>query len=936
MLPSVASAAALLLVAVAASAADERVNFARDIQPILAAKCFACHGPDADARQAGLRLDTASGATAKLESGLCAIVTGKPDQSELLKRVTSRDADTRMPPAETGKSITPQEAELLKRWIAAGAEYEAHWSFVPPVRPAPPALKEPSDWPRQPLDHFVLARLQQEGLQPSPAADRYVLVRRVYLDLTGLPPTPAEADAFVADERPDAYERLVDRLLASPALGERWAQVWLDLARYADSAGYAFDPPRTIWRYRDWVVQAINQNQPYDQFTIEQLAGDLLARPSEAQLLATAFHRNTTSNHEGGTDNEEFRNIAVVDRVNTTMSIWMGLTAACAQCHTHKYDPITQAEYFGLFAIFNQTEDADLDDDAPNLTVMLPEDYARRKKLQSEAKAIAAKLTATSSVKLHARRGPLLTRYVRIELPGNDAYLNMAEVQVFSRGKNIATAGTAKQSTTGYDRPAALAIDGNTNGDFAAESVSTTGNGDDPWWEVDLGSPQPIEAIVLWNRTDAGTERLKNFRVIALDDNRVANWAAQVADVPRPTARWKLPAKHELLTPTERVDLARYLTLTAKLRLAAIEKELAEFAGTPTPIMRELPKDKQRRTRIQYRGNFLDLGPDVSPGVPAALQLSQDRPANRLQLARWLVDRRNPLTARVAVNRYWEQLFGIGIVETSEDFGSQGELPSHPELLDYLAVEFMESGWDVKRLLRLIVTSATYRQSSNLSPELYRRDPQNRLLARGPRFRLSAEAVRDQSLSAAGLLSNKMGGPSVQPPRPKLHLTTAFGGVTDWETSSGEDKFRRGLYTSWRRTTPYPSMTTFDATSREVCTLRRTPTNTPLQALVTMNDPAFVEAAQGLARRIVTEGGANIHDRARYGFRLCVTRPPSSSEVEQLVQLYDVALAKYRDDGAAAKKMNSESCEAASEAELAAWTVVSNVLLNLDEALTRR
>ena len=609
-----------------------------------------------------------------------------------------------------------------------------------------------------------------------PEADRVTLLRRLSLDLTGLPPNIGEVDRFQSDRDPDAYEKLVDRLLARHAFGEHWARMWLDLARYADSAGYVSDVPREIWAYRDYVIRSFNANKPFDQFTIEQIAGDLLPHPSEEQIIATAFHRNTPTNNEGGSDREEYRNVAIVDRVNTTMSVWMGTTMACAQCHDHKYDPIAQKEYFQFFAILNNTEDADREDEQPVHSFYTESQNAERAKLIAEV-AACEHLTAKSA------------------------------------------AGDSK-------------------------------------------------------------------------------------------------------------------------RLADLKARLAAIRPNTVPIMRELPADKRRTTHIEYRGNFLDRGPVVTPGTPAAFHpLPKNVPPDRLALAHWLVDENNPLTARVLANRLWEKIFGVGLVSTCEDFGTQGELPSHPELLDYLATELVASHWNVKHVIRLLVTSAAYRQSSRVTPELEQRDPENRLLARGPRFRLDAEAVRDQSLAAAGLLSGKMYGRAVRPFQPSFGLSAAFGGGMDWQTSPGEDRYRRAIYTSWRRTNPYPSMVTFDSPSREVCTLRRQRTNTPLQALVTLNDPVYVEAAQALARRIVREGGAAPRDKVRYAFRLCLARQPSDAETARLVELYEKARKHCAGQSREAEKLATEPLgplpPGGDAVQLAAWTAVGNVLLNLDETLMR-
>jgi hypothetical protein len=826
---SLRRAAALLLAAAATPAAFSQqppaaVDFNRDVRPILTSKCFRCHGPDDKVRKAGLRLDLRDNATARLRGGAHAIVPGRPRASELIRRITA-DEDDVMPPAGAGNRLNPQEVATLRRWIEQGAPYAQHWAYVRPTRPTVPTVHDRA-WAINPVDSFLLARLEREGLRPAPQADRYALARRVTLDLTGLPPTPADADAFAHDTRPDAYERLVDRLLASPAYGERWAHVWLDLARYADSQGFANDPERTIWRWRDWVIAAQNANLPYDEFTIEQLAGDMLSRPTTAQLVATGFHRNTLTNTEGGTNPEEFRSAGVVDRVNTTLQVWMGVTIGCAQCHNHKYDPFTQKEYYQLYAIFNNCKDANTGDEVPTLPM------ARTG--QEQAYAIAA-------ASLGAVR-PLLqdeTRQLDAELPRWE--------------KSVA--------------PASLPPD-------VAQILT-----------LPAGKRQPAQV-----------ERLRTFH------------------------RGQSPA---------------WKALDAKVR--DLEKRM-QLLGTTTLILQEGPA---RPTRVHVRGDYLRKGEPVSPGIPAVFpQPPRGEPVNRLTLARWLVSPENPLTARVAVNRLWEEIFGVGIVETSENFGLQGEPPAHPELLDWLATDYMRLGWDTKRLLRLLVTSAAYRQSSQVSAELARRDPLNRLLARGPRVRLPAETIRDQALFAAGLLSPKMYGPPVQPPRPAFGLTAAFGGTTDWATSAGEDRYRRGLYVRWRRNAPYPSMTTFDTPERTVCTVRRLRTNTPLQALVTLNDPVYVEAAQALARRMATEAGPAPAARATHGFRLCLTRPPRAEETQRLVDLYEKTrqqLAPTPDKAAALASRPLGPVPAGSDVvELAAWTVVANVLLNLDETLAKR
>jgi mono/diheme cytochrome c family protein len=808
----------------------QTIEYSRDIQPILSVNCFTCHGPDGGSRKAGLRLDLAEEATRTLRSGLRALVPGDLKASELIARIDSHEISERMPPAKSQKVLKDREKELLKRWIAEGAVYQKHWAFEQPrvLATPPPKL---TGWTRNRIDELVLLRLEEEGLTPAPEADRYTLARRAALDLTGLPPSLEAVDRFVADKSPDAYEKFVDQLLQSSAYGERWAQVWLDLARYADSNGYAEDQPRTIWKYRDWVIQAINKNQPFDRFTVEQIAGDMMPNPTPDQLIATAFHRNTLTNTEGGTNDEEFRNIAVVDRVNTTLQVWMGLTAACAQCHDHKYDPISQEEYFQLFAIFNQSEDSDKADNSPNYTYPTAEEAKKKSTLEAQ--------------------------------------IALLEKEIAGLHPNLAD--------------------------------------DQKKWEKEV------------NR-----------------DKLAANIKAILMVEP---AKRK-PAQKQTLTSFYRSTLPDVAPLEAKIQQA--QAQIVQVQPVPTPIMRELPAGKQRVTKIHVRGDWLNLGTVVKPGVPKHFHpLPKDMPANRLALAQWLIDPKNTLTGRVTVNRYWEQIFGVGLVETPEDFGMRSKFPTHSTLLDWLAVEFTTTmKWDVKQLLKIMVTSATYRQSSKVTPELLQRDPDNRLFSRGPRFRSTAETVRDQALHVSGLLSPKMYGPSVRPPQPKIGLTAAFGPGTDWANSTGEDKYRRALYTYWRRTTPYPSMQTFDAPSRNVCSVTRPRTNTPLQALVTLNDPVYVEAAQALARRLVKDGGDTTAARATFAFRLCLTRPPSEVELGRLVKLYEKARTEYAQKPKEASAMAADPLgpvpAGMNAVELAAWTVVGNVLLNLDETLAKR
>jgi hypothetical protein len=837
----------LLVVALACASSlhAASIDFNRDIRKILSDNCFKCHGPDEEERKGGkkgarLRLDTHEGAIMNFGDRQ-AIVPGHPEKSELIKRIKTTDQDDLMPPANSGKTLSKADIAALESWIQQGASYSQHWSYAKPVRPSLPAVKNKA-WPKNDVDFFIAAKLEREKLKPSPEADRAALIRRVSLDLTGLPPTPEEVHDFVSDKSKNAYERVVDRLLAKESFGEHWARWWLDQARYADSAGYADDPGRTIWAYRDYVIRAFNSNKPFDQFTIEQLAGDLLPNPSEEQVIATAFHRNTMTNNEGGTSDEEFRNVAIVDRVNTTMAVWMGTTMSCAQCHTHKYDPITQEEYFKVFAIFNNTEDADRGDESPFYTIWTKQQREDRAKLEQEIAALEKTVTSTTPELENAQQ------------------------------------------------------------------------------EWEQGLQQKLEWISL------------EAKDRPIDLSRVPDRILRILQSGKPYRREEVTKFYLSIAPALKKE---------RQQLAATKKKYDAIKPVTTvPIVRELVSDKRRKTNLQLRGNYLALGKEVNEGLPAALgaPVAAEK-YDRMTLAKWLVSPDNPLTARVVVNRFWESLFGIGLVSTSEDFGLQGDQPTHPELLDYLATEFIREQWDVKHMLKLLVTSAAYRQSSRVTPQLLAKDPENRLLARGPRFRLAAETIRDHAMFASGLLSPKMYGPPVKPPQPKLGLSAAFGSGTDWETSAGEDKYRRALYTTWRRSNPYPSMATFDAPNREVCTVRRDRSNTPLQALVTMNDPVYTEAAQALARRMIAAGEAP-EQRIRRGFELCVSRAPTKQEIAKISELYEKARLRYSYAPWDALSVGTKPIGAAPKGtqydDLAAWTVIGSVLLNLDETLMKR
>ncbi len=805
------------------ASADDRIEYGTDVRPLLSKYCLACHGPDAAARKADLRLDIQATATQSLASGARAVVAGDPEHSEMLRRLFSSDQAVAMPPADYGKKPTPDEIAVLKTWITQGAEYTEHWAYVKPKRPEVPAVSDPA-WISNPLDAFILARLEQAGLHPSAPGEKLSLLRRMSLDLTGLPPTLAEADAFASDSNADAVGMAVERLLAKPAYGERWAAMWLDLARYGDSQGYIHDPPRTIWRWRDGMIESLNSNMPYDQLTIELLAGDLLAAATPAQMIATGFHRNTTNNTEGGSSAEEYRHASVVDRVNTTAQVWLGSTLACAQCHSHKYDPFSHAEYYQMFAIFNGTED------------------------------------------------------------------------------NNAEPPTLEVAQLGRDADYALALVQRQNAKIKHDEVTQKVDINRADWESSVDSTtlsQELAASLAKPREQRSNEETE-----------------------------KLVAHHR--------SLSREWT-DSKAAMDAGQAELANLS-TSTLVMKEIG---QRETHIALRGDYKSLGPLVTPGVPVVFNpMPEGVKFDRLGLAKWIIDPDNPLAARVAVNRLWQEVFGIGIVETAEEFGNQGERPSHPELLDWLATEFISSGWDTKHMLKIMVSSSAYRQSSHVSPELYQRDPLNRLLARGPRVRLSAETLRDQALFVAGLLSSKMYGPPVHPPQPVNGLAAAFGASTDWETSQGDDRYRRALYTRWRRNLPYPSMIAFDAPERSVCSVRRIRTNTPLQALVTLNDSVFVEAAQGLSRRILAEGGDSVLSRATFALRLCLTRQPSDAEVTRVVAVFESACTSFANDTTQATALATKPLgplpAGIDPRDAAAWTVVGNVLMNLDEFLAKR
>ncbi len=1161
------------------------VDFTRDVRPLLSRHCFKCHGPDEKARKAGLRLDVRDAALKGGESGEPAIVPGKVDEGELVRRILSDDEGEMMPPPSAKLALSDAQKQILKRWVEGGAKYVPHWAFVPPLQVPPPRVAH-ADWPRNPIDDFILARMESEGLAPSPPADRYTLVRRVYLDLVGLPPTPEEADEFLKNESQDAWEKLVDHLLKSPHYGERWARKWLDLARYADTNGYEKDRQRSMWPYRDWVINALNDDMPFDQFTIEQIAGDMLPDATVAQRIATGFHRNTMLNEEGGIDPLEFRFHAMTDRVATTGTVWLGLTLMCCQCHTHKYDPIAHSEYYGVMAFLNNA-------DEPVMPIPAPDIAKRRRETEEKIQQLIADLPnrfppaaeyewqavpplsvvsaggatvelvdgatrlsganpdkdtytivletdlpRVEAIRVEALTDPQLPSSGPGRTPHGNFVLSEIGVQVafktaIAEPRDVKlVSATADFAQDGF--PAANAIDGQTTTGWAIHgpgqwnvnrtatfqfdpSVKVAGpvrwtvtldqqhgtqhtlgkfrislgqRNDDPrpeelrrrdhlekklaaWTEretkravnwtvlrpVEARANMPILTILDDDSILATSDQTKRdvydlsfktdlagvnaIRIEALPDDRLPNRGpgrvyyegpfgdfvltnlaltaggkpvkfskashsyasgkstASAAIDDDPFSGWSINGRQgeahtavfnleEPLASSEfslqmifemyfaaglgrfRVsvtadprpaeatevapDVERILLIPAEQRSAeqnerlrkqfvllapelageraAIKKMRDEMAAYPTTlVMAERPAWEPRTTYLHKRGEFLQPLEPVPAGIPGVLpQVPAGAPKNRLTFARWLVSPDNPLTGRVTMNRQWAAFFGRGLVKTQEDFGFQGEAPTHPELLDWLAVEFVNRGWSMKAMHRLIVTSATYRQASRVTSEHLARDPQNRWLARGPRFRIDAELVRDAALKISGLFSPKLGGPSVFPPQPPgVSSEGAYGSLT-WNVSTGPDRYRRGLYTFAKRTTPYAMFNTFDSPSGEACVARREISNTPLQALTLMNDTVFWEAAQALGTLVAARPGST-EERIDYLFRRCLVRPPAPGELKMLIEFFAA-----QHDRLSKKELDPATIAASGDGdplEPAAWTLVARALLNLDETITK-
>ena len=952
-----------LLTAVEVAPAAEPVDFSREVLPLLSANCFACHGPDEHERQAGLRLDIESEAK-KTHDHKAPIWAGQPDQSLILERLTSTNPELVMPPPKSRKQVSPEQIDTIRRWISEGAKWGRHWSLNPIVRP------EGS------IDQIVNESLKARGLTLRNSASPQALVRRLSLDLVGLPPTPDEADAFARSPTAEAYEKLIDQLLNSPRFGEHWARMWLDLARYADTKGYEKDLGRTMWPYRDWVVAALNSDMPLDQFTLEQLAGDLIANPLEQQLIATAFHRNTMSNDEGGTDDEEFRVAAVKDRIDTTIQVWMGLTMGCAKCHSHKYDPISNDDYYRFYAIFNQTADADRYDDEPRLEVVTSQQRNQRLKLQTEVSRLEADLKAAE---LTAENGPDSNAAFWNPAPIGDATSEQGATLTLTPDQSVNVSGKSEgedvylitmslppgryTSLRLEAIPAKLADGqlgvGRNPGDpnFVVSELTVELLGSDESSPLKLTNPRSDYAQPGWPITAAIDGDVKTGWAVSprARERHVAyfDFADPLSIAAETKLRMTITQKYgnrltlaHFRVSTSTFDPAR-LTLPAdsddcrRLRdgLASAKKLLNDFVSelAMVPVLRELPPEQRRVTKVHKRGNFLDPGETVAPAIlPGFGTIPENASLTRADVAKWLVGPENPLTPRVWANRIWGRLFGVGIVETEEDFGTLGSPPSNPQLLDWLAADYRDGGWSLKKLLKTIVLSKTYRQSSETSDHLREIDPRNLLHSRGARFRVSAEVVRDQALAVAGLLSPKSGGPPVMPPQPAGLWRSTYNGKT-WVNAEGEDRFRRSLYTYLKRTTPYPSFTTFDAGSGEVCQIRRIRTNTPLQALVTLNDPVFLEASAALARRMVS-ATTDADSRVAHGLRLALIRPLQPGETEPLIRLQRDArrqLEKSPDQAAALVKSSRGDPHDMDPAEFASWIVTANAILNLDEFLTR-
>lgn len=988
-----AAAAFFLAAATLPSQPNTAPDFASQVLPILKDSCYGCHSGNRPV--GGLRLDARSFA-------MRAITRGDGKGSRIIHRLRGLDGEARMPMGMD--PLSDAQINTIEAWIDHGAAWpdalagEEHWAYLRPVKPAVPPVKDAA-WVRNPIDAFVLARLEKEGLHPSPEASKETLIRRLSLDLAGLPPSPQEVEAFVADTRPDAYDRLVDRLLASSHYGERWARLWLDLGRYADSNGYEKDERRSMWPYRDWLIKALNSNMHFDEFTVEQIAGDMLPNATTDQKIATGFLRNSMFNNEGGVDPEENNWNIQLDRATTVSNAFLGSTMGCAECHDHKFDPFTQKQFYSLVAFFNNAEftRGSTPFTEPVLDLPRADQEAKRDELNGEIRKWQNQLNDDSEAAkdrqkaweqsiLDAENDWQALLPERADSSGGSTLSIEPDHSVLASGANPETdtytieAKSPLRRITGIRLEALpdpslprggpgrdyygnfmireVKIDGATVKETAMDDNSGAGQ-QGPGkkfpqvWVVDVSKeennqrlPRQMVLVPSAPLTTGGDLRITITQATENGHQGIGRFRLSVTESPAPKRIVEVSAT---LRPVLSIAAARRTTAQAAQMAARYRAQASELAGIrdtikglqaqvqalgipTTLVMSENPAVTHPGATIRIRGSFTSKSGDVEADIPSFLgTLPPDQPKNRLALARWLVSRDNPLTARVAINHIWETIFGKGIVETSEDFGTQGSRPSHPELLDWLATEFMDRGWDMKAMQRLIVTSATYRQASDATPELIEKDPANTLLSRGARFRVEAEMVRDITLAASGLLSPKIGGPSVFPYQPNGVWELPYEKDTDiWTTSTGEDRYRRGIYTFIRRAAPYPSMTVFDATSREYCTPRRSHTDTPLQALTTLNDPAFFEAAQGMAKRIMSEGGADTASRLDYGFLLATSRHPRTNELDMLRTAFDTERNYF-----SGHLQEAAAVSAKADADQAAWTMISRDLLNLDETLTR-
>ncbi|MCA9220048.1 MAG: DUF1553 domain-containing protein [Planctomycetales bacterium] len=1039
---------------ISANADDDlnRVRFDRDIRPLLSDRCFHCHGPDTEQRQADLRLDRKDDAFAPRD-GQPALTAGNLDQSSVWARISTTDESERMPPVDSNKKLTPAEMELIKRWIEQGAEWTDHWAFVAPKRPAVPEV--PDSLPAvNPIDHFVVRRLRAAGLAPTEETDRRTLIRRVTLDLTGLPPTPDEVERFVNDKSATAYETVVDRLLQSPHFGERMAVMWLDAARYGDTSVFHADGPRDMWGWRDRVVRAYNENMPFDRFSILQLAGDLVPDAHVEDRMLAGFNRNNGTTDEGGAIAEEYRVEYVVDRVKTTSTVWLGLSMECGQCHDHKYDPISQEDYYRFYAFFNVSSDGGMQtrngNAQPILEIPDTEKQARLPEIQQQLddveKRLADRRTAAdmpflewvtareteiaakpeastpTGMSLHFAldegAGAEVTNLAQPDHKGKiegqpewvdgrlnkalklngSTYVDLGDVGRFERTDSVSYGGWIKLPKNGSGALLARMDDANSyrgydclisggkiaphiihkwpenaikvqtkkaleadkwhhvmvTYDGSSKAAGVTIYVDGEVWQWDVQQDSLSDTVITEKTLLIGSRHPSSRLTGEVDDIRFYPRLLSEAEVKQLAGADPILPILQLAaadrSDTQRETLFDYYLNNVDAEYQMLSKEQnglrqqqIELVKPLTTVMIMSDMAKPRDTFMLSRGRY-DAPTDhkVAAGTPAILPpMSEGMPSNRLGLAQWLFDDEHPLTARVAVNRYWQMLFGRGLVNTPDDFGSQGDFPTHPELLDWLAVDFRESGWNIKRMLKNIVMSHTYRQSSRVTPELWQRDPENRLLARGARFRLQGEFIRDQALAVSGLLNDRMGGPGVKPYQPPgLWAEVGLGGNPKFVQDHGEALYRRSLYTYWKRSAPPPNMQIFDAPTREKCQVKRARTNTPLQALVLLNDVQFVEAARHLAARIMQEcSDAQPAKRIERGMLLTTARLPSETELRAFTELYEISLAKFQGDSEAANKLlgfgESKNVGQLDPAEHAAWTIVASTLMNLDETLVR-